>query len=117
MSRMQVQIDSVIMGAALKGLRESAASGKWVVLVTHNRDVAVEVRRFLAGASPSTARFSGRTILLDNGGKVSVTSIADTVFVPNDEPFSVMFVGWGKAQGVDTTVWRQKAAEVLNSLG
>jgi hypothetical protein len=89
----------------------------WVVVVLPTDSDTHKSFDKVAGALfPKGVFFSGRTATLPKGGKVSVVSAHIPVFVPEDEPFQVMFFGWSDdlmSKPEDMQRWRDKAVRVL----
>lgn len=105
-----------LLGALLYALRTAEELSKWVVLVCPPGDREKECRHHLAGVVPDNVKFSGRTAMVPGGGRVSVVSSAVEPFVPENEPFSVLFLGWdGSTRDPDgMRRWRLRAKEVLS---
>jgi hypothetical protein len=88
--------------------------GTWVVVVSPGEGEMAVCRQVLSAAIPEGAVFSGRTALLGEG-KVSVVTVRSDVFVPEDEPYEVLFVGWSDdAQRDDEMAkWYSDTSQVL----
>lgn len=114
---MKMQAHTIgLLGSMLFAIRIAEELGKWVVLVCPEGDREVECRLRLAGAVPPEVKFSGRTALFSGGGRVSVAASSTHPFVPKDEPFSVLFIGWN-GDGHDyegMNRWRHRAKELLS---
>ena len=88
----------------------------WVVVVCPDDSSFHRSFRSAAGGMfPNGASFSGRTALLDSGGRISVVPVsASPTFVVG--PFSVMFRGWDEDLAADSSrmsVWRAAAKRVI----
>lgn len=66
--------------------------GVWIIIVCPNGDTALKYAQVVAGGLPSNARFSGRTGVFPNGGKVTVVSIEDSFI---EGSYMVAHLGWG----------------------
>jgi hypothetical protein len=87
----------------------------WVVVVCPDDAVVRQCRQVLAGAVPDDAGFSGRTALLGEGARVSVVQVDSDVFVPEDDTFETLFVGWlaGKTRDARMSNWYENTSAVL----
>ena len=107
-----MQMQAVIAKAAT-----FAGSAGWVVVVCPDR--GEHIRAFEhhgAALGPAGSSFAGRTILLREGGKVSVVPASVSPFIPPDTPFDVLFFGWEDDLSSDARRmqgWREHAARVL----
>lgn len=100
--------DAVHLAAQTKG---------WVVVLYPTRDLCHQGRLATIAMLPEGATSGGRTSLLPSGGKISVVSPEDDIDM-GDNPFSMVFLGWGEAQtdafrGV--RAWREKALQVIDA--
>lgn len=83
----------------------------WLVVVVPDDQIQSCLRIV---ASFTEGFFSGRTLLLAGGGKMSVAAVTDANFVPAETPFSVLFLGWGgKYDGSKMQPWREAASQVI----
>jgi len=87
----------------------------WVVIVCPDETIARECRQILAGAVPEGTICSGRTAILPGGGRVSLTPVDSDVFVPEEDVFHTLFVGWSVDQkrDKDMSKWYKDTAGVL----
>jgi hypothetical protein len=90
----------------------AATTGEWVVVVVH--DNVTEVHDLLHVLAGEDARHAGRTVMLPNGGRVTVTSLLHEVHGSN---YCVLFMD---AEATNTAVaavhsppWRKHAKSVL----
>ena len=89
----------------------------WVVVVVPPEMIAdAQIAMVaVAGSYP----FGGRTVSLPGGGHLSLVLASDPVFLPEWQPFSAMFLGWGGDKKAATTAkemsrWRKAAAKVVD---
>jgi len=90
---------------------------QWVVAVIPP-EVVKDAQVAMAAVAGDHA-FGGRTIVFPEGGRLSLVLASDPLFIPEDSPFSVMFLGWGGDRKAATTAkemtrWRNAASKVLN---
>ncbi|MDB4278262.1 hypothetical protein N9917_01530 [Deltaproteobacteria bacterium] len=101
-------------------LDHASMNSSWVVVVCPPGIIVDECRSLLAGLLPSDAKFGGRTILLNSGAKLSLTSSQDALFVPEGTPFTTLFLGWStsnrKADAQGVTRWRKAATQNLDMM-
>jgi len=83
---------SGLLGGILFAQQHAAKWGTWVVIVTPD-DSASVAREHLAALAEGSP-FSGRTLQAGNG-RVSLSTAAQEVFIPDDTSFEVLFLGWG----------------------
>jgi len=82
--------------------------GGWVVVLCPSTDVAMSAAKILS-ALVGEAPFSGRTAKLATG-KVSVAAATDKVFVPDDQPFYIAYLGWdGTVTPKEAAMWENKS--------
>lgn len=90
---------------------------EWVVVVCPNKSEAITFFDVYAGVMfPRGSTYSGRTALLDGGGRLSVVSSEEDSFIPSDVPYAVMFLGWEDDLAADNRkmqLWRDRATRVL----
>jgi len=83
--------------------------GVWLVVVVPDNLLTQGLQLLSAVADPD--QFSGRTALIgDKGGHLSLVGVSTPFFLPQEQSFEVLFLGWGSAldsKGMDT--WRKKA--------
>ena len=85
------------------------ATKEWVVVVSLNKDSAEDNRQQLSFLAPF-GDFSGRTLSLPNGGRITVVSAEDDWSC--DKPFTVIFSGVS-GKKAKTSLWESKAAYIL----
>lgn len=104
-----------IAAGIMQGVQEAQLNQSWVVLVCPNDKTALHARMLLSAAVHPSSKCAGRTVILPEGGLISVTTADKPCFVPDSQPFSVLFLAWGQGSGVETKKWRAKAREVLET--
>ncbi len=107
-----------LMTDVQQAISHAKISGDWMVIVCPNADTATPCSQILAASVPDDARFSGRTAILESNGRVSVVVAAEEVFIPDETPFVVSFLGWTsstKSKGM--AKWGEKSSRVLSSGG
>jgi len=72
----------------------------WLVILVPE-DKIREARETFSALANGYA-FGGRTIRLTGGGRLSLVSASNEVFVPKDTPFDIMLLGWGGSTEKDT---------------
>ena len=89
-------------------------TGEWVVILCPDHVITRACCTALSCALPAGTAFSGRTARLAKG-RVSVVCASEDVFVPLDEPFVTIYIGW-KAKdnpgGMDK--WQSRALKVIS---
>jgi hypothetical protein len=99
-------------------LDHAQKTGTWVVVVCPEGEFADECRSLISGLFPEGSKFGGRTLRMPSGAKLSITTANDEVFVPEDIPFTTLFVGWSTSgQRSDTkglSAWRARASQTLD---
>lgn len=98
--------------AVLDHVRET---GEWVVaVVADTGDLSTALQKVLTAIRPADAELGGRTLLLPEGGRLTVTSGSHLV---SGEGFQVMFLGYdGRLTPRDEIAlhgWRQKATATI----
>ena len=98
--------------ALLAHVRET---GEWVVVVvTDAGDLSTALQKALTAIRPADAEVGGRTLLLPEGGRLTVTSGSHLV---SGEGFQVMFLGydWRLTPRDEIALhgWRQKASATI----
>lgn len=84
---------------ALDILADVRNSRKWVVVVCPDKVEVKSFNRTLSALISPYDKFSGRTVLCEDGGRLSVVCLEDEPFVEKGCPFTLKFVGpWGKDQ-------------------
>lgn len=109
---------SLLINDATQAVEFAIRNQGWVVIVCPDEKLADQAHRAVAGVIPKGSAGSGRTFILPNRSRVSVTQAAEPVFVPDGEPYTVMFLGWGQAQKdafAGMNRWRLKATNVLST--
>lgn len=94
-----------------KILKYAGDSGEWVVIVCPNAQVCGECSRYIAAALDPKAKFSGRTAILPGGGRVSVSSATEPIFLSDPHQFTASFVGWEGESRADAMVRWQEASQ------
>jgi len=95
-------------------IHRADSSGKWVVIVCPNSDVAASCCEILAASIPNGSLFSGRTAVLKPRGRISVVVAVEEVFIPEGTAFVVSFLGWTSKNTNDGMAkWQKKAAGVF----
>jgi len=90
----------------------------WIVLVVPP-EVLVKAQTAMA-AIVNSHPFGGRTVIFPAGGRLSLVLASDPVFLPKEQPFSAMFLGWGGGDrkaattAKEMTRWRKAASKVLS---
>jgi len=112
---MPVEMDTMnIISDLQQVLRHSEKVPGWVVIVCPNSDITLQCGRLLAASLPNTATFSGRTALMEKDTRISVTQASEPVFVPDETPFTVAFLGWkAKDPNHGMLQWQSKASALL----
>lgn len=89
--------------------------GDWVVVVVPDGQFDHAQRMLAAVADGHT--YSGRTVQFATGGRVSLGMVSGDIFVPKGQPFSVMFLGWGKKTVAPQEMrkWRMEAEQMIRS--
>jgi len=88
----------------------------WVVIVVPPEVLADAQVSMAAVASENP--FGGRTVIFPEGARLSLAVASDPLFLPDGQPFSVMFLGWGGNKTAATTAkemirWRKAASKVM----
>ena len=96
-------------------LRYARKNRSWVVVVCPDVETTAQCRQVLAAAVSDQDKFSGRTVLLAGGGKVSVTVVDADVFIPEEDSFETLFAGWQAVSKKDArmTQWYKDTRAVL----
>jgi len=89
----------------------------WVVVVVPP-ECLTEAQTAMAAVANGYP-FGGRTVVFPEGGRLSLALASDAVFLPADQSFSAMFLGWGGDKKAATTAkemtrWRKAASKVLS---
>ena len=89
-------------------------TGRWVILVCPTKEVYDQLLPKFSAVVSDSLVCSGRTAIWKQGGRLSLTTVTDRPdFVPDDDMFSVQFIGWGTVgytSGEDGMVRWTKAA-------
>lgn len=91
-------------------VRHAQMTGEWVVMLAP-QTALTECGKLLAVLPPEGANFSGRTMLMPGGGKVSLAAAEDEVFVPDGTEFVVGFITGYDSKGAQK--WQAKAKNLL----
>lgn len=117
---MSAKVSPSSLAAMVSVLRQAATLatlGEWVVVVVPDASEFLTAYNICAaGALPPGSSLGGRTALLPSGGKVSVVAVGTDPFIPDGEPYTVMFAGWGDDIAADNRrmlLWRQRASRVI----
>ena len=95
-------------------MRHVNLSREWVVVVCPESTEAENFALALASFVPSGVKFSGRTAVFPNGGRISVAVALEDIFVPDDTSYTVYFQGWGLTHNnFGMRKWEKKAQRVL----
>ena len=93
---------------------------EWVIVVCPDSSAVLSTYQQCGGGLlPAGTARGGRTDLLPNGGKVSVVAADTPLFVPEGQPFTVMFLGWGDdiiADAKQMGRWRHDATRILDRI-
>jgi hypothetical protein len=86
----------------------------WVVVVVPPEALKDAQNALVAVANGH--QFSGRTLRLPRGGCVSLVPVTNQSFLPDDQPFHVMFAGWGgkTTQAQEMARWRTAASRTVS---
>jgi len=97
-------------------LGQAQRQGTWVVIICPEESLA-QCQQALIGVLPEGTTFSGRTVLLKNGGKLSVTAAETPVFIPEGMPFTALFTGGGGTKDTSRgmALWRKRSTAVLDN--
>lgn len=102
------------------GLEHAVSAADWVVIVCPSVNLTNDILDYTTAIAPPGTSFTGRTAKLPGGGRISATPANQPIFVPSNEPFSVMFLGWetvDKAQYPQMNPWRKQARHIINTTG
>lgn len=108
---MDLDVTSV-MAETQKVVARAATLGGWVVIVCPDSVVAKACNQAVACSLSPGAAYSGRTARV-GAGKVSVATVNDDVFVPDNEPYSVAYIGWKVKDPVGVSKWQSRASQVI----
>ena len=86
------------------------AHAGWAVVLC-SAETLLTLRHLMVGVMPTKSKFSGRTALLPNGGKISIVQSQTVPFLPLDQEFALYTVG-KKLPGRE--VWDSRAPQQLN---
>lgn len=89
-------------------------SGDQVYVVCPDFPTTVSCAGMLVPLLPAGVKFSGRTSVFDNGGRITVACAVDWAVMPEDD-FQVVFVGWtkeSKTEGMQQ--WQKTATRTLH---
>jgi len=105
---------AVLINEVGRAVKRAATTGEWVVLVCPDAEARKNAGKMLAASVEAPAKFSGRTAVLPSGGRISVASAAEDVFIPDKTPYVVGFAGWTTAHDIkEQRRWQDKAATSL----
>ncbi len=111
-----MKIPMTVISNIVYALRYAKSFRGWVVIVCPNVGTKQACARVLSGAIPDDAIFSGRTAVLPKGGKISVASVAEKVFVPEGDDYSTLFIGWeAKAAARGMKKWYRSPSSILQA--
>jgi hypothetical protein len=105
---------AVLINEIIRAVKRAERTGEWVVIVCPDAEAKKNAGRMLAASVDAGAKFSGRTAVLANGGRISVACAKDAVFVPDKTPYVVGFAGWTSAHDIkEQRTWQDKSAASL----
>jgi len=108
---MDLDVTSV-MAETHKIVARAATLGEWIVIVCPDFAIAKVCNHAVACSLPPGAAYSGRTARI-GAGKVSVVTARDEVFVPDNEPYSVAYIGWKVKDPGGLSKWQSRASHVI----
>ena len=106
---------SLTIASLQKAVQQSAKTGEWVVVIYPTPEIAARARKVLPAMLPDGSTAGGRTMLLPNGGRVSVVAGDDEPFQVESD-LTVQFLEWGKASPANfkrMSLWRAISVKVL----
>lgn len=89
----------------------------WTVIVCPTQDKTQECGRLLTAILPASAKFSGRTAVLQDGRKLSIAWVNDDIFLPESTSFGVSLLGWtAKDDRTGIQKWLTKLSKLTKFL-
>lgn len=107
--------NAILLDGVRFALEHAVRNREWVVVVCPSKAMASQLQRMAMGALPKGSNHGGRTSQLPGEGRFSVAAATTTRFLPEDTPFTVMFLGWSEAtdqQLEGMRYWKGQATKI-----
>jgi len=107
---MDLKINIITLIARIKNTIDTVTiQGNYVVIVCPNIEISTKLSQIVGTLISENVKFSGRTAIFPNNGKISIVCADDDVFISKNEPFKTEFIGWAAKDGSQRMLkWQNK---------